>query len=41
VTGNPAYRALARRLQAELQRHSPFDEIAQAVAEVPLKHGHR
>ena len=41
ATGNPAYRVHARRLQAELQRHGPFDEIAQAVAEVPRNQGHR
>ncbi len=38
VTVDSACRAHARRLQAELQWHSPFDEIAQAVTEVWRKH---
>ena len=34
ATTDPAYRAHARRLQAAIGRHNPFDEIAQAVTDV-------
>jgi len=39
VFGDPAWRTHARCLQTELWRHSSFDQITDAVAEVPRKRG--
>src|SRR6202035_1407568 len=39
VFGDPAWRTHARCLQTELWRHSSFDQITDAAAEVPRKRG--
>ena len=39
VTGGPACRAHAGRLQAEIRQPSPFDEIADAAGGISRKHG--
>jgi len=41
VTGDPACRAHAERLEAEIRRPSPFDKIADAAGAPGRKHGPR